>query len=440
MSRSQPGTPLTSLPSAPHSPASRTRIGAATRSVIAFVAALWRHFDHAQCHRRAAALTYYSLFAVVPLLTLVYVSLAGVPALADVNQRIESLLFDHLVPSGGIEVQSYLQQFSHQARNLTGIGILFLLVTALALMQEIEAAFNSIWQVHRRRNGLVSFLAYWSVLSLGPLLIGIGFAISTYVASLQLQLGAPLRGAGHLLLKTLPFLLTSTAVTLAFTAIPNCRVALRHSLPAAIVAALAFEVCKKVFAGVVANSNYQLIYGAFAALPLLLIWIFLCWVIVLGGAALSRTLATFSSERSSALPELLLALVVLKLLWQRHHHGGALRERELLRHHWPPQRQRIAPERWAVLRDKLLAAGLLRVGERGEYLLGRDLHHFSLGQLTDLLHPLSLPAGRDDMPLWMTRALTLLHDSRRREQQLLQTSLAELFATPNPHLPEIAHV
>lgn len=394
-----------------------------------FITALWRHFTQAQSHRRAAALTYYSLFAVVPLLTLAYVSLAGVPALTDVNQHIETLIFDHLVPSGGIEVRDYLQQFSQQARKLTGIGILFLLFTALALMQEIDAAFNSIWQVHRRRNGLVSFLSYWSVLSLGPLLIGIGFAISTYVASLQLQFGAPLQGAGHLLLNTLPFLLTSAALTLAFTAIPNCRVALRHSGPAGIIAALAFEACKKVFASVVANSDYQMIYGAFAALPLLLLWIFLCWVIVLGGAALSRTLATFSSERSSALPELLLALVVLKLLWQRHHNGGALRERELLRHHWPPQKQRIAPERWATLRDKLLGAGLLRVGEHGEYLLGRDLQHFSLGQLAELLHPLPLPASRDDMPAWMTHALTLLHETRQLEHAQLRTPLAELFTT-----------
>ncbi len=409
------------------------RIACSWRIATAFAVALWRHFDHAQCTRRAAALTYYSLFAVVPLLTLVYVSLAGVPMLAGFNQRVEALIFNHLVPSSGLEVREYLQQFSQQARNLTGIGILFLLATALALMREIEAAFNSIWQVHRRRSGLISFLAYWSVLSLGPLLIGIAFAVSTYVVSLQLRLGEPLQGAGHLLLRTLPFLLTCAALTLALSAIPNCRVALRHSLPAGIVAAIAFESCKQAFAGVVANSDYRLIYGAFAALPLLLIWIFLCWVIVLGSAALSRTLATFSSERSSAQPELLLALVVLQLAWQRHRNGGGLGERELLRHHWPPQRQRIAPERWPALRDRLLAVGLLRVGERGEYLIGRDLHHFSLGQLAELLHPLALPAGRPDMPAWMARALSTLRDARTDERERLQLSLAGLFdTTPSP--------
>ncbi len=430
MTRSSPPPPTPSHASPSSHAAPRRRIAELSHTGGAFLAALWQQFDAAQCPRRAAALTYYSLFAVVPLLTLIYVSLAGVPALAALNQQIETLIFDHLMPGSALEVRDHLQQFAQQARKLTGIGILFLLVTALALMQEIESAFNSIWQVHRRRSGLISVLAYWSVLSLGPLLVGVAFVISTYVTSLQLRLGTPLRDAGHLLLVVLPFLLTSAALTLAFSAIPNCRVALRHSLPAAVVAAIAFESCKQLFASVVANSNYQLIYGAFAALPLLLLWIFLCWIIVLGGAVLSRTLATFSRERTSTLPELPLALVILELLWQRHRHGGTLRERELLRHRWPPQRQRIAPQRWPPLRDRLLGAGLIHVGERGDYLIGRDLHQVTLGQLEELLQPSPLPTPRDDMPAWLTRALTLLSEARVQHRQALQLSLAELFEPP----------
>jgi len=158
-----------------------------------------RFFEHRGVSS-AAALTYTTLFAVVPLMTVTFSVLSAIPFFHGMGGQIQSFIFSNFIPSAGATVQEYLQGFSMQARHLTWVGILVLTVTAYLMLLNIEQAFNVIWHIRRSRRGVSSFLLYWAILSLGPLLLGAGFAISTYIASFTLFSGPhPLPGVATLI-------------------------------------------------------------------------------------------------------------------------------------------------------------------------------------------------------------------------------------------------
>src|SRR5690554_4143906 len=197
---------------------------------------LLRRFGEDNCPKNAAALTYTTLFAVVPVMTVTYAMLAAIPAFNQVSGQIEGFIFDNFVPSTGAALRDYLSEFSHQARQLTGVGVALLMVTAFLMLVNIEKSFNAIWRIRQPRRGVSSFLLYWAVLSLGPLLLGAGFVISTYVTSLNFLSGDHVIGAAWgWLLGWAPILLSIAAFTLIFVAVPNTRVPLRHGLAGGIL-------------------------------------------------------------------------------------------------------------------------------------------------------------------------------------------------------------
>jgi membrane protein len=389
----------------------------------------WQSFQADGCLRTAAALTYMSLFAVVPLLTVLFAMLSAVPAFAQADSQIQQFIFSHFLPSSGQEIQTYLLQFSEQARKLTGIGIALLAVTALTMLMKIEQEFNTIWRAHRNRSGLSSFLRYWAILSLGPLCIGLAIGISTYLASLHLLFDqVDIFGVRKLLLVVAPYVLTTVAFTLLFVAIPNARVELKDAAIGGLASALCFEIAKYVFARVMANASYQFIYGTFAAIPLFLLWIYTSWVIVLAGAEIAHAIANYGN-RSSKLPDLIAALGVLEILWRKYQRGELLTERELLRRDYLFGNCTLAAEQWTRLRNALLAAGLIKDGSSGEFVLTRNLQHFTLRELHECLSPAArLPQYSSTQPAWLQnlyRRLAELDDHQRAQMQVPLTTLFE---------------
>lgn len=180
----------------------------------------------------------------------------------------------------------YLQQFSQQAQKLTVVGIVLLMVTAFMMLQAIENAFNQIWQLSSGRKGLSSFLLYWAILSLGPLMLSAGFGVSSYVASLGLWKEDWVPTSGTIALAfIIPYFFSFLAFTLIYWAVPNCNVLLKHAAMGGALASLLFEIGKEVFsAATTFFPSYQLIYGAFAAVPLFLLWIYVSWVVILFSA------------------------------------------------------------------------------------------------------------------------------------------------------------
>jgi membrane protein len=261
---------------------------------------VWQHLQASQWQLNAAALTYTSLFALVPIMTVSYVVLSFMPQLEIVQHQVEQFIFSHFLPDTGNQVKVYLNQFSQQTRKLTVPGIFMLIITALMMLKTIENTFNNIWGVKQGRRGVDSFLLYWAVLSLGPVLLGAGLMFSTYLFSLNfftdvkemevvqpfvLQLG-----------QFVPLLLTTASLCLIYSAVPNCSVPLKHAFIGAFIAAIIFELSKTLFALSIKHSSYTLIYGAFAAVPLFLMWIYLCWAIVLFGAVLVRCLGIYGQH------------------------------------------------------------------------------------------------------------------------------------------------
>lgn len=235
---------------------------------------------------RAAALTYTTLFALVPLMTVLYSVLSLLPSLQQGSGEIEQLLTDNLMPASGDALMGYLQQFSQQAQKLTVVGIVLLMVTAFMMLQAIENAFNQIWQLSSGRKGLSSFLLYWAILSLGPLMLSAGFGVSSYVASLGLWKEDWVPTSGTIALAfIIPYFFSFLAFTLIYWAVPNCNVLLKHAAMGGALASLLFEIGKEVFsAATTFFPSYQLIYGAFAAVPLFLLWIYVSWVVILFSA------------------------------------------------------------------------------------------------------------------------------------------------------------
>lgn len=405
------------------------------RRLLRLLQHVWRRFNEDTCPRNAAALTYMSLFAVVPLMTVVLAMLSAIPAFNGATGELQNFVFSHFMPSTGQEIQGYLLNFAAQARKLTGIGIVFLLVTALTMLTNIEKVFNVIWRTRGHRSGLSSFLRYWAILSLGPLCMGLALGISTYLVSLHWLDDVDVFGARKLLLSIAPLVLTSIAFTLLYAAIPNARVPVRDAAIGGVICAVCFEIAKQLFAVVVANTSYQVVYGTFAAIPLFLLWIYISWLIVLAGAELVHALAGF--EDRDELPDIVAALAVLEILWRNHERGAALTEHELLGRRRLLQRHTLSAERWIVLRDRLLDAALLKIDHNGAYILGRDLRRYTLAELCARfgLLPAALDPVIDAGSGWIVRYRELFAQLHARHVEQLQLPLAELFTPADGTAP-----
>ncbi len=387
---------------------------------------LVERYNTDRCRDGAAALTYMSLFALVPLMTVLYTMASAIPAFQGLEAEIQELLFENLVPETSAGLEDYFNDFSRQAKNLTGFGIAFLVITAVLMLRNIEQAFNRIWRTRGNRGAVSSFLLYWAVLSLAPVTIGLGLGVSTYLASFANQLEHwDIIGVGGLLLRTTPYLLQVLGFTLVYAAVPNCRVPLRHALVGGVLAAMSFNIARAMFTKLVAGSSITFIYGAFAAVPLFLLWIYISWIIVLLGGIVVHSLSAYQSDAQARRPLLLKALELLEALWQRQRKGRTLRELELYQN----RDLAVDAESWQQLRDILTRHRVITQDDNGHYLLARDLHGVSLWQLHDWLArdgDLSSPP-RSELPAWETRAIDLLTRRREHNRQEMSLSLAELF-------------
>ncbi|WAJ39452.1 virulence factor BrkB family protein [Pseudomonas sp. GOM7] len=379
----------------------------------------------------AAALTYTTLFAVVPMMTVTFAMLSAVPAFQGVGEEIQSFIFHNFVPSTGETVQEYLREFTGQAKQLTWIGVVLLAVTAFLMLVTIEKTFNAIWRVRQPRRGMSSFLLYWAILSLGPILLGAGFAISTYITSLSLISGPDAVLGAKTLLRFMPLLSSVAAFTLLYAAVPNTRVPVRHALLGGVFAAVLFEIAKALFGLYVRLfPGYQLIYGAFATVPLFLLWIYLSWLIVLLGAELVCSLSLPKQWRRRPLPRMLVLLGILRLLLARQQHGQALHYRGLQGAGW-----RMPEDEWSEVMDFLEQEQLACRASGGGWVLCRDLHYFSLQQLlTRSPWPLpnlqQLPQQLEEP--WFPAMRQALETLQAQQDELFASNLADwLLARPS---------
>jgi membrane protein len=251
-----------------------------------------QRFREDRCTRVAGALSFTTLLALVPLTAVTFAIFSRFEIFESWMTMVQEFIYGNFVPASGEAVSHYLQKFAANAGKLTIWGLLFLFLTSLMLMATIERVFNDIWHVPHTRKRLHRFLSYGALLVLGPMLIGITLSSTSYLVSLPLfSRDAPLGGLKVFLLAAAPMIFEWLAFWALYVVVPNYRVRRRHGLIGSLFATLSFEIAKRGFAFFVTHfANYKAIYGAVAALPVFLIWIYLSWTIILAGAVMTATL------------------------------------------------------------------------------------------------------------------------------------------------------
>ena len=331
----------------------------------------------------SAALAYTTLLSLVPLMVVSSSVFSAFPVFENASAQIQNFVFDNFVPASGAVVQEHLLSFSSKAKQLTGTGIVFLMVTAIMMMSTIEKSLNSIWRLSQHRNILSKFIIYWSVLTLGPLLMGIGIAITSYLVSLPL-LAEP---AGLIskrlgLLKTIPFFMEILAFTSLYLLVPMTRVRFTHAAAGGLVAALLFELAKFGFTLYITNfPTYQTIYGALATIPIFLIWVYFSWTIALIGAQFAYSLSTFRlcNRQKGVLDSsnnLMMALRILRLLWEAQTHGQVLKLDRL-----SESLPEISMQTVQTVLKTLKIANIVTQDENENWLLMRDIPQYRLSDL-----------------------------------------------------------
>ncbi|WP_323046396.1 YihY family inner membrane protein [Paraburkholderia sp.] len=242
----------------------------------------------------AGSLTFTTMLALVPLATVAFALFTAFPIFSSFQMSLQIFLADHLMPAQlNSQIFNYLNQFASKAKGLTTIGMIFLFVTAVMTMMTVESAFNVIWRVRKARPIAQRILVYWAIITLGPILIGVSLSISSYLFTRSMAFSA----AQHITpvidwaLTSAALPLTALAFTMLYVFLPNCRVEWRDAAIGGITAAIAFELAKRGFGFYVRRiPTYTAVYGAFAAVPLFLLWMYLCWFIALAGAMIASAL------------------------------------------------------------------------------------------------------------------------------------------------------
>ena len=313
-------TPRSLTPSSPWT-------GARLRDLWQFVA---RRLREERLFEVAGSLTYTSVLALVPVLTIAFAIFTTFPLFTAFRDSLETYFVQSVMPKGiANTILDYLTQFSSKASRLSAVGAVFLIVTAIMMFGTVDRTLNRIWRVRESRPFLQSLVVYWAVMTVGPLLLGASLtAASEFLPLLGGTSRAPsmLRSAFSLLLS---LSLSTLAFALLYQTVPNRFVDWREAIIGGLVAAIAFEITRRLFAfSINIGGGYRAIYGALATIPVFLIWVYLFWLIILLGAVVAAALPVMRHERwwHRAAPgsEFLDAMALLKVLFDARQGNAAI--------------------------------------------------------------------------------------------------------------------
>ncbi|MBL4741167.1 MAG: YihY family inner membrane protein [Sneathiella sp.] len=253
---------------------------------------IWHHFTSQNCLRMATALSYQTLLAIVPMIALALSLFTYIDAYYNLQEEIVLFLLDNLLPSTISHVHALLQDLILNAEKLTYFGLIGLAITALLLLSSIETVFRQIWRAKTTRNPIKRLLAYILIILLGPITLATSFTLVKWFATLTektsgLSLSTSLAYFSFLV----PFLGSFIALFLLYQLVPAKKINWRHATIGAAVSAALFVFSKYLFKlYILSFPSYQALYGALAILPLFLIWLYICWSIVLLGATITAVL------------------------------------------------------------------------------------------------------------------------------------------------------
>lgn len=247
----------------------------------------------------AASLTYTTVLAIVPLLAVVLALFTAFPLFTEFKVALENFLTSSLMPPAVSDnVMKYLNQFAAKASGLTAVGTVFLIVVSVLLIMTIDGVLNDIWSVERQRPLRQRMLVYWAIISLGPILAGASLWTTAFLARESLGLVQDTPASLNLLLSAVPIVITSLGFAALFVYVPNRQVYWRDALAGGFGTAVVLAIMKWGFALYISRfPSYTVIYGAFATLPIFLLWIYLSWLGILLGATVAATLPSLRLRR-----------------------------------------------------------------------------------------------------------------------------------------------
>jgi membrane protein len=399
-------------------------LAAARVKLLDLLRIVLRRFHEDRCMQIASSLTYTSLLSIVPIVTVALTVIAAFPAFGQVTGALQTFILDNLVPASADVIGSYTQQFSTNAAKLTAVGIAFLVVTAIMLLLTIDRAFNDIWRVKRPRPVVQRIFVYWTLITVGPVLIGASLTLTSWLVGQAVGLVHGVPGAGVVLLSVVPVLLTSVAFAMLYVAMPNRRIALRDAVLGGVLAGVAFEVMKRGFALYVAQfPTYTLVYGAFATLPVFLLWIYFSWLVVIFGAVVLAALPEWREAAGQRQPapgsNFFDAVQILKMLWYAHRTGQAVTLSELL------AAATVRIENVEGILDTMVSAGWVRRTLPNGWVLHRDAATISVEDVFQMFvfrGDAHLPGREADAELE-----ALVHEIGARISESMRISLAGLF-------------
>ena len=255
-----------------------------------FFYALWlagSRFYNEEYSYRASALTYTTLLALVPLVSVVVSLVAHFPRLFKFVELAQGYVLTNLVPTENDSIQYYLELFTQQASHLPLMGIMFLFLTASLLIITVEDTFNQIWETPVQRTNFIAWMLYWAVLLAAPLAIGLSVFLSTLVFSISWFSKVAIIKTTWLVVVSL--FINAALFSALYLIVPSKPIGLRNGIFGGVLAAVLFEIAKKSFAFYIHKfANYTLIYGALSTIPIFLIWVYISWFIVLYGALFTK--------------------------------------------------------------------------------------------------------------------------------------------------------
>jgi membrane protein len=388
-------------------------------SLIGYVV---RRFSRDSCPSVASSLAYTSLLALVPLMAIGLAMFAAFPAFATMREAMLAALIANVAPSLATMVEEHLQGFIRNAGQTTGAGILGLAVTAVLLINTIQTAFDRIWGGGRGFK-LQRFPVYWALITLGPILFGVAFSVSGYAFAIAQSSGDfAFSAAMRIYTVIAPFILEAVGFLLFYRLIPTRPVRWTDAAAGAVIAALLFEILKRGF-GIYLGfmGNYQTLYGALAALPFFLIWMYLGWLVVLIGAEITASLPEWRSgrrdpdERPRRGDMLGLALGALASLRRIQGTASGGEKLEYLSRDLGAEIGRLT-----YVLDMLRGARFVVRSDNRRWVLARDLNEVTLNDLVNALN-LSL-SDVQDVPKQVMGVMT---DLAAGERSLLDRSIED---------------
>jgi|AraplaMF_Col_mMF_1032025.scaffolds.fasta_scaffold00012_107 membrane protein len=404
----------------------RAIAGRTSKATPSFLRYLLARFQSDGCTTAAAALGYTSLLAIVPMLTIALSMFAAFPFFAGMRDTMVQSLFNNLAPSLGATVQTYLNTFMANAGKATGAGIVGLAVTAILLIHTIQTAFDRIFGSTSRKTQWNRFPIYWALLTLGPILFGVSFSISTYF--FQMAGSAEIYGVStgvQIIGNILPFVLEAAGFALFYRLMPTRPVRNVDAIWGGLAAAFLFEVVKRLFGLYLHYApTYQALYGALAAIPIFMVWMYLAWVITLIGAEITAALPEWRAGRRSFVAhhrrgdQLSFSLGALALLRQARSHGVGVRTQDFVKE------LQADPVQMHALLEQLQRANIIAHSDHGRWVLTRDLTALTMHYLCRVLG-VSL-AGRESASV--PRVGPLIERLDKEEQGMLAQSVEDALA------------